>query len=306
MSSKTWPIVAAGVAAAGAVAIVSILVVKNDEEEQTKARAEEKAQSLAAEMEREHQRKLAEEKAQLAQEAALAAAETMRQAVEEEKERQKAREAALEKARTQGVLGSLALQQGGAFASLTGTGDISSGFDDAEVFGGLLGNEPGELAGGFGWGGSGSGPGGDGGSGTIGLGNYGTLGHGSGTGQGYGTGTGRGGLRGRATPAPTVRLSVTQVNGGLDKAIVTRILRRSLGRVTYCYEKQLLVEPGLSGRLTLGFEIAEDGVIASPHATGVNDEVASCVETALASVRFPRPSSGTVSATASISMAPAP
>jgi membrane protein involved in colicin uptake len=284
------------------VAIVSILVVKNDDDEkaQAKARAEEQARSLAAEMEREHQRKLAEEKAQLAQEAAIAAAETMRKAVEDEKERQKAREEALEKARTQGVLGSLALQQGGAFASLTGTGDISSGFDDVDVYGGLLGNEPGEMHGGFG----NFGPGGGTGSGTIGLGNYGTLGHDSGTGQGYGLGTGRGGMRGRATPAPTVRLSVTQMNGALDKAIVTRILRRNLGRVTYCYEKQLLVEPGLSGRLTLGFEIAEDGALASPHATGVNDEVASCVESALASVRFPRPSSGTVSATASVSMSP--
>jgi hypothetical protein len=34
-------------------------------------------------------------------------------------------------------------QPGGAFASLTGTGDISSGFDDTNIYGGLLGNEGG-------------------------------------------------------------------------------------------------------------------------------------------------------------------
>ena len=36
--------------------------------------------------------------------------------------------------------GGATLVQGGAFSSLTGTGDISSGFDDANVYGGLLGN----------------------------------------------------------------------------------------------------------------------------------------------------------------------
>jgi hypothetical protein len=42
---------------------------------------------------------------------------------------------------TAGVLGSTDVQQGGSFASLTGTGDISSGFDDTNIYGGLLGNE---------------------------------------------------------------------------------------------------------------------------------------------------------------------
>jgi hypothetical protein len=46
---------------------------------------------------------------------------------------------------TTDVLGSTALQQGGAFASLTGTGDVSSGFDDTNIYGGLLGNEAGSL-----------------------------------------------------------------------------------------------------------------------------------------------------------------
>jgi len=60
--------------------------------------------------------------------------------------------AVVEQARTAGILGSTALVQGGAFASLTGTGDISSGFDDTNIYGGLLGNEAGEMNGGFGFG----------------------------------------------------------------------------------------------------------------------------------------------------------
>lgn len=294
MSRRTWSIIA------------SILFIGcSDEETQAKAKAEAIAISRAAEMEREHQRKLAEEKARLAQEAALAAAETMRKAVEDEKARQAARAQAIEEARNQGVLGALAVQQGGAFASITGTGDVTSGFEDTDFQGGLIGNEAGEMQGGFGFGRSGFGPGGGGtGSGTSGLGNYGTLGHGSGTGEGYGVGNGRGGMRGRAAQAPTLRLVVTQVNGELDKRSVTRILVSKKSRAQYCYEKQLLVEPGLSGRVIARFEIDESGAVTSSVATGVNDEVASCVASTINSASFPRPRSGTVSVTAAFTMAP--
>jgi hypothetical protein len=53
---------------------------------------------------------------------------------------QLARQQAIEQARVAGVLGSSALTQGGAFASLTGTGDLKAGFDEADIYGGLLGN----------------------------------------------------------------------------------------------------------------------------------------------------------------------
>jgi len=46
--------------------------------------------------------------------------------------------------RMAGVLGSVTSRQGGAFASLTGTGDISSGFDDVNMYGGLVGSGTGD------------------------------------------------------------------------------------------------------------------------------------------------------------------
>src|SRR5256885_4955245 len=131
---------------------------------------------------------------------------------------QLARLQASEQARTAGILGSTALTQGGAFASLTGTGDISSGFDDTNIYGGLLGNEAGEMNGGFGYGRSGFGPGGGGtGWGTIGTGRYGTIGHGSGTGEGYGVGGGRGGMGGRAPAGPRGGSGQPHPQGGLPK-----------------------------------------------------------------------------------------
>ena len=98
---------------------------------------------------------------------------------------QLAKQQAVDNARKAGVLGILQQQPGGAFASLTGTADFSSGVDDRDVYGGLIGNEVGEMAGGWGYGLAGVGPGGGGtGWGTIGTGRYGLIGHGSGTGSG--------------------------------------------------------------------------------------------------------------------------
>lgn len=206
---------------------------------------------------------------------------------------QLARQQAIEQARTAGILGSAALVQGGAFASLTGTGDISSGFDDTNIYGGLLGNEAGEMNGGFGYGRSGFGPGGGGtGWGTIGTGRYGTIGHGSGTGSGYGVGGGRGGMRGRTSAVPTVTISQPNVQGDLDKAIIRRYIRRNIQKISYCYEKQLLAKPNLSGTVTAQFFISPNGNVTSSQGSGLDPDVANCVADVVRGIEFPKPKGG--------------
>jgi len=206
---------------------------------------------------------------------------------------QLARQQALEQARTAGVLGAAQMLQGGSFASQTGTGDISSGFDDMDIQGGLLGNEPGEMNGGFGFGRSGFGPGGGGtGWGTIGTGRYGTIGHGSGTGSGYGVGSGRGGMRGRQAAVPSVRIGQPNSVGDLDKAIIRRYIKRNIQKISYCYEKQLLARPTLEGTVSTQFFISPTGVVADSRANGVDGEVASCVAAVIKSIEFPKPKGG--------------
>ena len=206
---------------------------------------------------------------------------------------QLARQQAIEQARTAGILGSTALVQGGAFASLTGTGDISSGFDDSNIYGGLLGNEAGEMNGGFGFGRSGFGPGGGGtGWGTIGTGRYGTIGHGSGTGSGYGVGGGRGGMRGRTSAVPTVSIGQPNAQGDLDKAIIRRYIKRNIQKITYCYEKQLLAKPSLSGTVSAQFFISPNGNVTSSQGSGVDSEVANCVADVIHGIEFPKPKGG--------------
>ncbi len=206
---------------------------------------------------------------------------------------QLARQQAIEAARTAGFLGSTKLTDGGAFASLTGTGDISSGFDDSNIYGGLLGNEAGEMNGGFGYGRSGFGPGGGGtGWGTIGTGRYGTIGHGSGTGPGYGVGGGRGGMRGRSSAVPTVSIGQPNAQGDLDKAIIRRYIKRNIQKIQYCYEKELLAKSTLSGTVQTQFFITPNGNVASSTGSGVDPQVSSCVADVIRGIEFPKPKGG--------------
>ncbi len=203
---------------------------------------------------------------------------------------QLARKQAVDQARTEGILGSGLQEQ---LTTLTGSADFSSGLDDRTVYGGRLGDEVGEMAGGFGTGAAGFGPGGGGtGWGTIGSGRYGTIGHGSGTGSGYGTGSGRGGMKGRRSVTPQVRIGNATATGDLDKNIIRRYIRRKLPRIKYCYEKQLLVNQGLEGTVVSAFIIQPNGTVTASKASGMPPEVSDCVAEVIGTIQFPKPRGG--------------
>lgn len=204
-----------------------------------------------------------------------------------------ARKEALEQAKNAGILGTLAAEQNGSFTSLTGTGDIASGFDDVNVYGGLIGEEVGEMQGGFGRGvGAGGGSASGDGWGTIGTGKYGTIGHGSGTGSGYGSGSG--GMRSGRLGSPQVRVGTPTVTGDLDKNIIRRYVRRKLPQIRYCYEKELLADPTLQGTVRVSFVISHTGQAGNANAAGVNDAVSGCVARLIETIRFPKPKGGGV------------
>tara|TARA_R110002073_G_scaffold334897_1_gene525486 strand:+ start:35347 stop:37791 length:2445 start_codon:yes stop_codon:yes gene_type:complete len=155
---------------------------------------------------------------------------------------------------------------GGSFASLA---------SDRDVFGGLMGNEVGEVSGGWGHGISGRGAG----RGTIGTGQYGIRSHGSGAGAG-------------GVPAPNrLLLGNATVRGGLDKALVRRYVRRKLARLRYCFDKQHVISPLSKTAMTLRFQIAPDGSVPSVSIQKAPDAVMACITTAVRSIRFPKPKS---------------
>jgi len=168
----------------------------------------------------------------------------------------------------------------GGFASLTGTGDISSGFDDSNIYGGLLGSDVGSGGGGTGWG-------------TIGTGRYGVIGHGSGTSSGYGVGPNRkrGGMG-----IPSTSIGQPTTKGDLDKAIIRRYVKRNIQKITYCYEKALLGDKTgkLAGTVTVSFTIRDDGLVADSTGEGVSKDVADCVAAVIGNIEFPKPKGGPV------------
>ena len=127
--------------------------------------------------------------------------------------------------------------------------------------------------------------------GTIGTGKYATIGHSGGTGRGYevGGGTGRG--RNRVAAVPTVKIGQVVAPDGLDKNTIRRYVRRKLPQIKYCYEKQLLAKPGLSGTVLSKFQITPQGSVLGATASGIDKEVSGCVARVLSTIKFPKPKS---------------
>jgi hypothetical protein len=185
---------------------------------------------------------------------------------------------------------------GGAIASLTGTDDSSTGFD-SDIYGGLLGTDDGLGPGGYGAGGYGSTSGRVGGGGrrpgrgAAGGGTgVGTLGTGSlGTG---GLGSGTAGRRGQLARLPTLNIGQQDpAVTALDAAIIRRYLRRNLQKFQYCYEKELLAKPSISGTVTARFTVDRDGKVTSASCTGLA-VVEDCVGDVIRTIDFPRPPDG--------------
>jgi hypothetical protein len=203
-----------------------------------------------------------------------------------------ARAIEIERARTAGFLGAIAASD---FGALSGVPDPTSGFDETSSNGPVFGGH-GEGAGMFGGGLSGTELGG--GCATPPCGLY-------GTGPAYhlgviGPGDGRFGLRGRtggfglpgAHPTVPVMIEPKLSGAGYDRSIIRRYIRRSIDKISYCYDKQLLAHPGIGGEIVETFFIAPTGVVQTSSGTGFDPEVAACVAEVIQTIAFPRTGDG--------------
>jgi biopolymer transport protein ExbD len=84
------------------------------------------------------------------------------------------------------------------------------------------------------------------------------------------------------------------IKGKLNKDIVRRVLRRSTYALKFCYEKALLIDPNLVGRVKILFVVARDGNVSSstPQGIGVSQEVDNCVAQKIGQLAFPAPVGG--------------
>ena len=195
---------------------------------------------------------------------------------------------AIRMSREAGIVGAIR-SQASAFTRMSTMADFSSGDGLFDMYGNVDGEEYGPGAGVFGSSYRGTGPGG----GLVYSPNYTILGP---TGpDSWLTRRGSPGaprLPGPQLRGPKVDPTPSIVKGQLDRNIVRRYIRRQLHRVKYCYERQLLVEPELSGEVTAQFLVNGNGAVVSSRASGMgNEPVESCVAGVMKSIRFPRPGS---------------
>ncbi len=88
----------------------------------------------------------------------------------------------------------------------------------------------------------------------------------------------------------------TEVEGGLDKDVIARVINAHLGEVRYCYERQLSANPNLYGKVQVKFTIDATGLVQEQHigiSTLRNAMVEGCILRRLASWNFPKPKGGT-------------
>lgn len=129
-------------------------------------------------------------------------------------------------------------------------------------------------------------------SGMKGLGGIGTKGAGGGAG-GYGNAM-VGSGEGKALSAMPLSGEMV-LEGGLAKPAIQATIAKYLSQVRACYERGLKSAPGITGTVTMGFEIGAAGQVntASVKKTTLgNPEVEGCVSRAMLGWQFPKPVGG--------------
>jgi TonB family protein len=88
----------------------------------------------------------------------------------------------------------------------------------------------------------------------------------------------------------------TVIEGGLDKDVIAEVIRRNIGQIRYCYERQLSANRDLYGKVLVHFVINAGGLVNDPkieNSTLKSPMVEGCVLRRLAGWKFPLPKGGT-------------
>lgn len=88
----------------------------------------------------------------------------------------------------------------------------------------------------------------------------------------------------------------TEVDGGLDRDVIARVIQSQLGQIKYCYERQLSANPDLYGKVLVKFTIGATGQVVAQMVgnTSLNNAmVEGCILRRIAGWQFPQPKGGT-------------
>lgn len=93
---------------------------------------------------------------------------------------------------------------------------------------------------------------------------------------------------GTSTPPPIIL-------GGLDQSLIDAVIKRNMAQIRYCYQRELVKNPGLSGEIVVKFVIAKDGTVSSAvieSTTMHNEAVESAICGRFMGFQFPEPKGG--------------
>lgn len=89
----------------------------------------------------------------------------------------------------------------------------------------------------------------------------------------------------------------TVMGSSLSRSEIDTVMKRNLNRFRYCYQRQLMRDASLEGKVVLNFSIAKDGSVSGASvrtSTVPNAEVGACMTQVMFSLQFPEPRGGGV------------
>jgi Ca-activated chloride channel family protein len=96
------------------------------------------------------------------------------------------------------------------------------------------------------------------------------------------------GAGGLGSAAPMLLLKSDVSYDSIDRGGVDREIKRQLNRIRHCYEKQLVLDPELTGKLAARFSIDAHGKVTSVETSGLeNEALAQCVAGVIRTIQFP-------------------
>ncbi|MGK5086402.1 AgmX/PglI C-terminal domain-containing protein [Bdellovibrionota bacterium FG-2] len=119
-----------------------------------------------------------------------------------------------------------------------------------------------------------------------------------GSSSGYGQGTGSAlSVSGQGRSLVYLNTEQAQVEEGLTKEEVARVIHSHLSEVRYCYESAILKQSHLEGKVVIDFKVVPQGTVGAAHEkeTTLSDAtVGSCVVRRMLEWKFPKPRGGVV------------
>jgi hypothetical protein len=179
---------------------------------------------------------------------------------------------------------------GDQLAMLTGSDDLTRGWDELSAPGGLDGDGDGVPEGSFGKTRRGVGTGG----GIVYAGYYNTIPGGTPGGDNFNIGPTGGHCatghicRSHDPVPPPVKIGPPTGDNPDVGAIVQRYIKRYRDRIGYCYERELLAKPDLQGTVNATFLLGAQGNVLNATAEGVDPAVSACIGDVLRNIKFPR------------------